>query len=171
MKHAADDWAEAPTSLQDLYVPIQRELRQVESLITDELSNEHPFVDDLVKYGFRLGGKRLRPALVLLSGQAGGRLQRDHMPLAAAVELIHTATLIHDDVLGRSHAAPPPRYGQCPLGQRNQRPLGRLSLSPRPFAWPVPPARPTPAGRIARGQPHGCAKANFARLTAAAITI
>ena len=36
---------------------------------------------------------------MLLSGQAGGRLQRDHLPLAAAVELIHTATLIHDDVL------------------------------------------------------------------------
>ncbi len=99
MKHAADDWAQSPTSLHDLYAPIERELRQVDSLISEGLFNEHPFVNGLVKYGVRLGGKRLRPALVLLSGQAGGQLQRDHLPLAAAVEMIHTATLIHDDVL------------------------------------------------------------------------
>ena len=99
MRHAADDWAQAPPSLPVLYAPIERELRQVEALITDELSNDHPFVNGLIKYGVRLGGKRLRPALVLLSGQAGGRLHRDHLPLAAAVEIIHTATLVHDDVL------------------------------------------------------------------------
>ena len=46
-----------------------------------------------------MGGKRLRPALVLLCGKAFGELQPAHQPLAAAMEMIHTATLIHDDVL------------------------------------------------------------------------
>jgi len=46
-----------------------------------------------------LGGKRLRPALVLLSAKAVGTLRPEHVSLAAAVELIHTATLVHDDVL------------------------------------------------------------------------
>ena len=52
-----------------------------------------------MKYGVRLGGKRLRPALVLLSARACGPLRHEHLILAAVVEMIHTATLIHDDVL------------------------------------------------------------------------
>jgi len=53
----------------------------------------------LVKHGFRLGGKRLRPALVLLSAEACGGTRPEHLPLAAMAELIHTASLVHDDVL------------------------------------------------------------------------
>ncbi|MBN2022054.1 MAG: polyprenyl synthetase family protein [Pirellulales bacterium] len=71
----------------------------VEQVLRDELSSRYPVVDQLVKHGFRLGGKRMRPALLILSGKACGGLSRDHVPLAAATELIHTATLIHDDVL------------------------------------------------------------------------
>ena len=56
-----------PAALRDLYVPIASQLEQVETLLHEELRNDHPFVDQLVKHGFRLGGKRLRPALVLLS--------------------------------------------------------------------------------------------------------
>ena len=46
-----------------------------------------------------LGGKRLRPALLLLSAKATGEIRPEHLTLAAVVEMIHTATLIHDDVL------------------------------------------------------------------------
>jgi octaprenyl-diphosphate synthase len=99
MKSAAEDRAQAPAALVELYAPVQQELRQVEELIGKELCSEYPFVDRLVKYGVRLGGKRLRPALVLLSAQACGRLRPEHLVLAAAVEMIHTATLVHDDVL------------------------------------------------------------------------
>lgn len=81
------------------YAPIRAELDQVERVLRDELTSEYPFVDQLVKHGLRLGGKRLRPALVLLSGKACGASGRDHVVLAAAMELIHTATLVHDDVL------------------------------------------------------------------------
>lgn len=99
MNQAAEDRARAPETLPSLYAPIQEGLAQVEEVFREELRSDYPFVDYLVKYGFRLGGKRLRPALVLLSAGACGELRREHVVLAASVEMIHTATLIHDDVL------------------------------------------------------------------------
>jgi octaprenyl-diphosphate synthase len=99
MSHGIQDCRRTPKELQPLYAPIQRELAQVEEVLRDELSSQYPFVDRLAKHGFRLGGKRLRPALVLLSATASGQVQQSHFSLAAAVEMIHTATLIHDDVL------------------------------------------------------------------------
>jgi octaprenyl-diphosphate synthase len=89
----------APPDLRAIYAPIREELEQVEQLLRRELSSNHPFVDRLVKHGFRLGGKRLRPALLLFSAKAVGNLRQEHLALAAAVELIHMATLVHDDVL------------------------------------------------------------------------
>jgi len=82
-----------------LYAPVAAELEAVEEILRSELSSDDPFVDGLVKHAFRLGGKRLRPALVLLSGKATGGITREHIVLAAVVEMIHTATLVHDDVL------------------------------------------------------------------------
>ncbi|MDZ7618865.1 MAG: polyprenyl synthetase family protein [Patescibacteria group bacterium] len=99
MKQATDDSRAIPSSLRELYAPIRDELVAVEDLMRAELASDHPFVDLLVKHGFRLGGKRLRPALVLLCARAVGGILPEHLRLAAAVELIHTATLIHDDVL------------------------------------------------------------------------
>ena len=85
--------------LDALYAPVRDELGEVDAILRGELQSQHSFVDRLVKHGFRLGGKRLRPALVLLSGRACGQVRREHIVLAAAAELLHTATLIHDDVL------------------------------------------------------------------------
>ncbi len=99
MKEAAQERVKSPQVLPALYAPIQAGLHQVEEVFREQLRSKYPFVDDLVKYGFRLGGKRLRPALVLLSGLACAGLCPTHVLLAAAVEMIHTATLIHDDVL------------------------------------------------------------------------
>lgn len=86
-------------ALQSLYAPITDDLDEVEMILKAELRSEHPFVDELVRYGCLLGGKRLRPALLLLSAQATGGVTRKHWLLAAVVEMIHTATLVHDDVL------------------------------------------------------------------------
>lgn len=99
MNQLALDRANAPEALRRLYAPVQEDLDRVEEILRQELSNDYPFVDRLMKHGFRLGGKRLRPALVLLSAKAAGQLLPEHLRLAAMVELIHTATLIHDDVL------------------------------------------------------------------------
>ena len=89
----------APQELRSLYAVVRDELGQVDDLLRKELTSKYPFVDELAQHGFRLGGKRLRPALVLLSGKLCGDLTEDHFKLAAAVEMVHTATLVHDDVL------------------------------------------------------------------------
>lgn len=86
--------------LQSLYAPVADDLAEVERRLKAELSSDHPFVDELVSYGCLLGGKRLRPALLLLSAKAvGGNVTGEHLTLATVVEMIHTATLVHDDVL------------------------------------------------------------------------
>lgn len=86
--------------LQALYAPVAAELVQVEERLRQQLRSDHPFVDELVRYGCLLGGKRLRPALLLLSAKAiAGRVTDEHLTLATVVEMIHTATLVHDDVL------------------------------------------------------------------------
>lgn len=86
-------------SLRHLYAPIADELRQVEDLLRSQMRSQHAYVDELVRYGCLLGGKRLRPALVLLAGRAVGHIAPQHVPLAAVIEMVHTASLIHDDVL------------------------------------------------------------------------
>ncbi len=99
MSQATNSRKSTPSELRTLYGPIQSQLDAFEDRLRKELSSRFPFVDRLVKHGFRLGGKRLRPALVLLSGQACGELTSTHVLLSTIVEMIHTATLIHDDVL------------------------------------------------------------------------
>lgn len=85
--------------LAPLFAPIQQELTAVSQLLRQELRHEDPFINELAQHSFRIGGKRLRPALLLLCGKAVGQLNESHQVLAAVVEMIHTATLVHDDVL------------------------------------------------------------------------
>jgi octaprenyl-diphosphate synthase len=91
------------------YAPIAAELQEAERLFREELGSHFPFVQQLVDHCTDFRGKRLRPALVLLTGRACGGLRPAHPVLAAVVEMIHTATLVHDDVLDeamvRRHAA------------------------------------------------------------------
>jgi octaprenyl-diphosphate synthase len=101
--------AEPRRSLSSLYETIATELASAELIFQKELGSRFPFVQLLVDQFADFQGKRLRPALVLLAGQACGSLSEDHAVLAAVVEMIHTATLVHDDVLDeaeiRRHAA------------------------------------------------------------------
>ena len=91
------------------YAPIASELAQTERIFENELVSRFPFVQQLVDHSSNFRGKRLRPALVLLTGQACGGMTPAHPVLAAVVEMIHTATLVHDDILDdaeiRRHAA------------------------------------------------------------------
>ena len=93
----------AAALLQTMYAPIANEMEAVERILRQELRNPHPFVDELVRYGCLLGGKRLRPALLLLTARCLGPVKPDHLTLAAVVEMIHTATLVHDDVLDEAN--------------------------------------------------------------------
>jgi octaprenyl-diphosphate synthase len=75
------------------------ELAEVEDIFHRELTGREPCVRDVFAHVTRFRGKRLRPMLVLLAARAAGRTTREHLVLAAVVEMIHTATLVHDDVL------------------------------------------------------------------------
>lgn len=75
------------------------ELREVDEIFRTELQSQQPYVHDVFEHVTHFGGKRLRPMLLLLSASAAGKITHDHKVLAAVVEMIHTATLVHDDVL------------------------------------------------------------------------
>ncbi len=93
---------ETRARLGNLFATIAAELAESERIFVDALGSRFPFVQGIVDHAVKLRGKRLRPALLLLSGQAVGALNADHCVLAAVIEMIHTATLIHDDVLDDS---------------------------------------------------------------------
>lgn len=92
--------ARGPLELETLYSPIREEMAGLECLLETELAAREPFLRDLLSHVARFHGKLLRPALVFFSGKLnGGATTRDHVRIAAAIELIHTATLVHDDLL------------------------------------------------------------------------
>lgn len=78
---------------------IATEFDAVNQLIVDNLHSDVPMVENIGHYIIEAGGKRLRPMLVLLSGGCCGKINADHITLAAVIEFIHTATLLHDDVV------------------------------------------------------------------------
>jgi len=94
-----------PSTLSFVYSMIDAEMKKVDEILRQSLSDSVPFVNEVSQYAFQLGGKRLRPAIALVSYRAvcppGDELNCPHqlMLVAAAIEMIHTATLIHDDIL------------------------------------------------------------------------
>ncbi|HEY5606303.1 MAG TPA: polyprenyl synthetase family protein, partial [Thermoplasmata archaeon] len=78
---------------------VAKELALVEERIRESIVSEEPLLNDIARYVIDAGGKRIRPVVTLLSFQAlGGKDVRQAVDLAAALELIHSATLIHDDI-------------------------------------------------------------------------
>ncbi len=92
-----------------IYHPVADDLAASEVIYREELSSRMGFVQQLVDHAARFQGKRLRPTLLLLSAKACGGVRPIHRQLAAVVEMIHTASLVHDDILDdasiRRHAA------------------------------------------------------------------
>src|SRR5437016_1404030 len=86
-------------SAASLFTPIAGDLDQVERLLRETLDDTRPGVDRLLAHLAHYKGKRLRPALLLLTALACGKVTPAHHLLAAVAEMIHTATLVHDDVL------------------------------------------------------------------------
>ena len=89
----------ARANLSDLLRPVSAPLAQVEEQIAQQFAAFDPAVAEYVRYAVSSRGKRLRPALALLSGGACGRASDDHLKLAVIVEMIHLATLVHDDIM------------------------------------------------------------------------
>lgn len=80
----------------DLIAP---QLAEVESRIREQSREFDPAIEGYVAYACQSNGKRLRPALALLAGGATGGIAPAHVELAVVLELIHAATLVHDDII------------------------------------------------------------------------
>ena len=88
--------------LKPILEPIADEMRAVDRLIRESLASDVVLINQLADYIINSGGKRLRPAIVLLTARACGYTGEQHLKLAAIIEFIHTATLLHDDVVDES---------------------------------------------------------------------
>lgn len=81
---------------------VENDFDAVNQLILGSLSSHVPLVEEISNYLIEAGGKRLRPILVLLSAKACDYQQDQHISLAAIIEFLHTAMLLHDDVVDAS---------------------------------------------------------------------
>jgi octaprenyl-diphosphate synthase len=91
--------APAPSPLARVTKLVQPELDQVEQRIIQQAAAFDPAIEGYVTYAIGGRGKRLRPLVALLAGGATGPINSGHVDLALIVELIHLATLVHDDVM------------------------------------------------------------------------
>lgn len=78
---------------------LSHDLLEVDNLIVASLHSDVALIQDIAHYIIRSGGKRLRPLLVLLSAKACAYVGQQQLTMAAVLEFIHTATLLHDDVV------------------------------------------------------------------------
>jgi geranylgeranyl pyrophosphate synthase len=89
-------------NLSNIYKPVEKDLRKVEQSLEEITDAEFSLLAELLAYTLKTGGKRVRPALTLLSGKFYIYDTALLVPMAAAIELLHTATLVHDDIVDNS---------------------------------------------------------------------
>lgn len=82
---------------------LREELNEFDFRLHKAIENENPHVSEIIEHAFKVDGKRIRPILVLLSAKACGKITSTTYHGAVTVELLHTATLIHDDVVDESN--------------------------------------------------------------------
>ena len=88
--------------LKDIRALVASDLAAVDAEIRRQLASDVVLVNQVGDYIVESGGKRLRPLLVVLAARAAGARDSAHIPAAALIEFIHTATLLHDDVVDDS---------------------------------------------------------------------
>jgi len=93
---------------------VQAQLDEVEARITQQAAAFDPAIEGYVAYAIGGRGKRLRPLVALLSGGATGGITSGHLDLAVVIELIHIATLVHDDIMDEAER----RRGQPTVNAR-----------------------------------------------------
>jgi len=98
LKRALD----ANITLRELYSDIRQDLNEVETKLQLFTQSKNPIISEISSYLFRKAGKRIRPALLVLCSRLLGYKGDEHILLSALVETIHTASLIHDDIIDNS---------------------------------------------------------------------
>lgn len=104
---------------QQILDTVAQDFEHVNKLIIEQLSSDVPLVEKIAHYIVESGGKRMRPLLVLLTSNAFGYEGSDRIKLATIIEFLHTATLLHDDVvdtsdLRRGKATANAKWGNAP---------------------------------------------------------
>lgn len=89
-------------TLEEIKALVRPDLASVDEVIRARLKSAVPLVDQIAEHIIAGGGKRLRPLIVILAGRACGNSHHAHIEAAAFIEFIHTATLLHDDVVDGS---------------------------------------------------------------------
>ena len=84
------------------FQPVKADFEQLNSMVIENLDSRVPLVEEIADYLVDSGGKRLRPLLTLLSAKLFGYQGNDHITLATVIEFLHTAMLLHDDVVDES---------------------------------------------------------------------
>lgn len=90
------------TTLQSITLQYKEDLERLNTLITKHLSSVNPLMSKIVTSLLRTKGKQLRPLLLMMSAKAFGAIDEKVLSAAVAVELLHNASLIHDDVVDNS---------------------------------------------------------------------
>lgn len=90
---------DAVPSWRQIVAPVQPFLRAVARRLAEQVEAFEPEIREHVRYALGSQGKQLRPALVGLSAEAAGRVHEDHVTVATIIEMVHLATLVHDDVM------------------------------------------------------------------------
>ncbi|MBN1376262.1 MAG: polyprenyl synthetase family protein [Dehalococcoidia bacterium] len=88
--------------LDDIYLPVKKDIELVEEKLGQIARNDIPLLSKMLEYALLNRGKRIRPALTLLSGKFSHYDLNVLIPMAAAVELLHIGTLVHDDIIDNS---------------------------------------------------------------------
>ena len=91
------------STLEEIYKPIQTYLPQVEGQILEILATPNELSSEVIQHFFKAKGKFLRPALVLFGAGFGSEISRATVLTAAALEIFHSATLIHDDIIDSAY--------------------------------------------------------------------
>ena len=114
---------------------VRPHLDVVEARIAEQAAAFDPAIEGYVVYAVGSRGKRLRPLLALLAAGATGKINSDHVDLAVIVELIHIATLVHDDVMDEAEVRRPSihRMVECRL-RRSERGVGSRLRNGCPIA-------------------------------------
>lgn len=105
--------------IKDVLKLVEAEFSQLNELIHAQLASRVPLVEKIAEYIINSGGKRIRPLLVLLTARALGECDERAVKLATVIEFLHTATLLHDDVVDtsdmrRGKATANAKFGNAP---------------------------------------------------------
>jgi octaprenyl-diphosphate synthase len=90
---------QARSELRDILRLVERDLARLERILDDQCRSDVPLLGEMARYVKDGGGKRIRPALLLLAGGLCGSVTERTLEFGAVVEFIHTATLLHDDII------------------------------------------------------------------------